>query len=359
MSDIKLSWSSYEGYEGWMHRGTARILVKPSDPPLRKLLGVVTSTEGGCADAYNGYDRAIWSIGHIQLAGSIGLAGALIASIRNQSPLAYEPLKAWMGEHSLDFGPGGQLLSQGKPVPSGSMARVLYGCSAQIGSYTPENKEQAASFARAVIECLRGPEAPEIAEQHVMARLLTFASAFAVQLLGLRRESLATSGWLGAAQAAFLSFSANNTEIADAQLREVVKRVGSFDPNKKEHVHEMLRQLTYGPFIAIYPERYNAIRPKLESFYGVDLPDTGAQLDAWVRAGNPTGVYIGSKEIQQMLIQLGYDLGPAGADGVMGSKTKEAVRQFQRTQQGLVADGMPGSKTVKALVQAIEAKGTA
>ncbi len=48
------------------------------------------------------------------------------------------------------------------------------------------------------------------------------------------------------------------------------------------------------------------------------------------------------KAIQEKLIELGYEPGPA--DGVNGPKTKEAIKQFQK-DNGLVPDGICGSKT--------------
>ncbi|KQP62805.1 NlpC/P60 family protein [Methylobacterium sp. Leaf112] len=53
-------------------------------------------------------------------------------------------------------------------------------------------------------------------------------------------------------------------------------------------------------------------------------------------------------EIQRALLARGYDLGPAGADGDAGPRTIAAVQAFQRTA-GLVADGIAGSLTQKAL----------
>lgn len=48
--------------------------------------------------------------------------------------------------------------------------------------------------------------------------------------------------------------------------------------------------------------------------------------------------------LQTKLIMLGYDLGKYGADGDFGSKTQEAVKQFQ-TDRGLKADGIVGPNT--------------
>jgi lysozyme len=48
--------------------------------------------------------------------------------------------------------------------------------------------------------------------------------------------------------------------------------------------------------------------------------------------------------IQRALIARGYDLGPAGADGKAGAKTKAAIVAFQRAC-GLYPDGIAGPKT--------------
>lgn len=58
--------------------------------------------------------------------------------------------------------------------------------------------------------------------------------------------------------------------------------------------------------------------------------------------------------IQKKLIKLGYDLGPAGADGVLGKLSNVAVVHFQGAH-GLTPDGSPGSATSAALDRAIAA----
>lgn len=57
------------------------------------------------------------------------------------------------------------------------------------------------------------------------------------------------------------------------------------------------------------------------------------------------------KYVQQILIDLGYDLGGSGADGIFGAKTEAAVRAFQK-KSGLVADGVVGPMTYDALEKA-------
>ncbi|WP_019905724.1 TIGR02594 family protein [Methylobacterium sp. 77] len=53
-------------------------------------------------------------------------------------------------------------------------------------------------------------------------------------------------------------------------------------------------------------------------------------------------------DIQRALLARGYDLGPSGADGDAGPKTIAAVTAFQRAA-GLIADGIAGPLTIKAL----------
>lgn len=58
--------------------------------------------------------------------------------------------------------------------------------------------------------------------------------------------------------------------------------------------------------------------------------------------------YAEIREIQNRLNLLGLDAGPA--DGIIGSRTKTALRQFQ-SQHGLIADGYPSYKMLKKLRQ--------
>lgn len=54
---------------------------------------------------------------------------------------------------------------------------------------------------------------------------------------------------------------------------------------------------------------------------------------------------------QAILMDLGYDLEPYGADGDFGRKTEDAVKKFQKSQ-GLIADGVIGPLTWDALEKA-------
>lgn len=55
--------------------------------------------------------------------------------------------------------------------------------------------------------------------------------------------------------------------------------------------------------------------------------------------------------IQEALKELGFDPGPI--DGVLGEKTRSAVKLFQLRHPPLLADGWPGGKTQAALAVAL------
>ena len=57
-----------------------------------------------------------------------------------------------------------------------------------------------------------------------------------------------------------------------------------------------------------------------------------------------------TRDIQRRLIELGYDVGPAGADGIPGRNTTKAVARFQDDKNiQVLYRGTVGPKTLKAL----------
>ena len=77
---------------------------------------------------------------------------------------------------------------------------------------------------------------------------------------------------------------------------------------------------------------------------GLSAPTNVQTAYAAVYQQGSTGSTV--KTIQQKLKNWGYYKGKV--DGIFGAKTKEAVKYFQR-KNGLTADGIVGTKTLKAL----------
>lgn len=55
------------------------------------------------------------------------------------------------------------------------------------------------------------------------------------------------------------------------------------------------------------------------------------------------------RNVQDLLLAKGYNLGADGADGVLGEITFNAIKTFQADHGGLAVDGIPGPQTVAAL----------
>lgn len=60
------------------------------------------------------------------------------------------------------------------------------------------------------------------------------------------------------------------------------------------------------------------------------------------------------KELQAMLVKLGYSCGSYGCDGDFGDATELAVRKFQREHAPLEVDGEVGTETLAAIRAALE-----
>jgi len=82
---------------------------------------------------------------------------------------------------------------------------------------------------------------------------------------------------------------------------------------------------------------------------GVVGPKTMAALQSNSSSG---GNVAGNAEVQRLLNALGYGL---AEDGIIGTKSKAAIKDFQ-SRNGLVADGVVGPVTTKALRDAVASK---
>ena len=115
---------------------------------------------------------------------------------------------------------------------------------------------------------------------------------------------------------------------------------------------------------AVAKKKYKRSYDRLAGF---GRPDYGMKASSVVDipSTNPTTAYeLGDRtlkkgdkgddveDMQENLIKLGYDLGDDGADGKFGSKTDEAVRNFQRSS-ALEVDGKFGPKSLAAMKSAL------
>jgi hypothetical protein len=377
---MRIAWGSYQQYEGPYFLGTNKVRIRRDDPSfLRQAFAVVVSTEGGTYDAYNAYDRCRGSLGALQHCDAAGrqlqrmLGGILEFDTPNpfvvaerlerlNQHLAHVPLGASLTRAA---GLGWVIVHDGRPAVDDLGLRRLYlgGSTGLRGQWTSAQRAHAIAAATALAGIFRDDEEFVAGQlEYACKGLVDFVFGSARELFGGAAAGAAVgaattamlqyAGYEGAMRAGYLSFAANLPDIARRMYERVAVSLSSMKP--KDRCITLLRELTFGPNVTIYPGRYDKIRPELEARFGVDLPDFSRELREWKRTSDePTRRFADPKEIQRVLVALGYDLGPRGVDGIIGPKTRRAIQEFQRSV-GLEDDGIVGPKTARALADAEE-----
>ncbi len=344
-----IGWGRYGTYEGPFFRG-----VLPFDgtrvPTFEdKVVAVITATEGGHYDAINMYDRCIVSVGLIQFceSGSFGVSTMLGAARERGAKL--DALGDALAQSQASFGRNADgrwrfALSGGREVGDETEQRRLFllRSSGKAGSWDAESRAHAKLWAACLANVWAEPAAREAQLELTRRRVLSYAMPSAKAVLF--QDPRPSESIVGAVRAAFLSFAANLPKTAADQLG-IAQELSSGPKWSDPWVETLMRQLTFGPRIAIYPARYRAIRPVVERLFGVALPDLAEEFERWraEHASDDAGSVV---EVQRILVELGYEIGTA--DGIFGNRTRDAVKRFQR-EQGLEADGIVGPRTWAAL----------
>jgi peptidoglycan hydrolase-like protein with peptidoglycan-binding domain/lysophospholipase L1-like esterase len=116
----------------------------------------------------------------------------------------------------------------------------------------------------------------------------------------------------------------------------------------------------------LHPSNYNAVATAARA--GLNLssnapgaPRTKDKQGAGTKPAEVLSVPTGRQgpevaDVQKALLALGFKLPQHGVDGVRGSETVAAVKEFQQAN-GLVVDGDPGPETIAALNKVVANKG--
>jgi hypothetical protein len=279
-----IHWGAYQEYEGPFYKGKIPYQIPEKPQDFDKLIAVITATEGGRYDAINMYDRMILSVGLIQW-GEAGIFAVsnLLGEVCNQlSPdVVLQPLQTVLNIQDVEFkkNPKGQwrFFLKGKEVTTITEQQQLFlGCDGHKGNWTPTAKAHAKSWAAAVANVWVNPKAQEIQRRYTANKVLGFAMKESKALLF--NDTLPSTSWIGAMRAIYLSFAANLPKTANDMLIST-KFIG--EKWSEEWCISLIKQLTLGPKIGIYPRRYDAIRPVVEKLYGINLPKTVKDLESW------------------------------------------------------------------------------
>ncbi len=345
----------------------------PADPKdTDKILAVITATEGGNYMAINMYDRGIVSVGIIQWieAGQYSVSSIfgklmeadsfLLTPVLAQASLCgYDFVKNVKGNWRFLIKETHAGLSSAEVDTESEQQRLFFlNSNGQIGTWNADSKLDAEKWAASIATVFENPAAQRVQADYTVKRLGGFALPYATKMLA----SAPNTNIGNAFKAAYLSFAANNPTWANKHL-QISQGSWSGELWTIDWLIHVLTELTFGPKIVIYPHRYNAIRPVLERLYSLNLPDLSTELEKW-KMEQPHDFFYDTKEIQQALLLLGYDLGPAKDDGVYGNKTREAVLLFEQADFGEKnkvppehVDGMVDEWTARKLEEVLERRG--
>lgn len=369
----RVGWGSYLDFEGPYFKGD-QLYKEPTNPSWGDhILTILQSTEGGAWNAYNGYDRCISTSGLIQwceagqysVSDMLGLVAARGLSDLRQLDEAMNFSKVVFKKNARGNWRFHFLDARGEVDRTEEQKQLfLLNSNGLRGSWDDLSKTHAKLWAACISSVWTTPEAIQAQKDFTVPRLNGFMTSDAKAILHGPGTPNDNEGWVGALRAGYLSYAANLPAVASAHLKKAVAatKAPKYSP---DWCIAVLKQLAFGPQIAIYPHRYQKIRPVLERLFDVDLPDFAEDLKAWKESLAPSlenskGLTLTDfdtiEEYQTELIAQGYDLGPAGADGVMGKKTKAAIVQFQQLHR-LVPDGIVGMKTRTAFLEAAISRG--
>lgn len=290
----QVGWAHYGNFEGPFFKGTMFYKLPLFPTEDQKRIAVIAATEGGY-DSVNMYDQCICSISMIQLceakyfltskllhyvAEKIG-SDKVIASLKPALDICDATFKKnAYGQWRFHFNDP----SKGEANTTAKQQELFLGCSGKIGSWTPEAKQRAKLWAACLANIWQDQKARDTQVEYIASRAKTFVMLDTVKALW---DGTPETGWNGMLRAAVISFSANLPAMANKQVLSAIasSKNAKWSP---DWCIAILQSMTFGPNISIYPIRYKAIRPVLESLWKVTLPKTPEDLKNWKPSIDPT-----------------------------------------------------------------------
>lgn len=353
----KIRVGKYKQYTGPWYPGSVHLdfnALTYESPEHMKRMYTISSTEGGSPDAINMYDVMILTVGIIQwgdrkqfkvceLLGKIVEAGCDWSTIKDYAAQrGYVFNKTAIGYRWFDMG--------ANMVAEPTQQQVLYLKNSNGVSWPDDGSlDWAKGWAAAMQDVLCKPDAVDVQVKYTLDHLLGFVMPNVMPKLFIETDN----DIVKAMQSIYLSFAANNPSYAGVHYN--IAQSKGLEFGTLDWLVETVKEMTFGPGVGIYAERYNKMRAVVERFYNIDIPDNSTEL-AKFHAGAPQHGELNlhnTKDLQTALINLGYDLGPSGADGLFGKKSKSALVSFQATYR-LTPDGIPGPATLAQLQKVLE-----
>src|SRR5215204_6324135 len=217
-----IGWGSYREWEGPYFKGTAPFQLPQRPTEEERIIAVITATEGGKYDAYNGYDRCIATAGIIQWceAGMYGVSDmlGLIAATKRS---LLDPIERRCVQTGTVF----TLNEKGRwrfhfkdrrgevDTLTEQQNLFLLRSNGERGSWDEGSREYARHWAAAIASTLAQTETHAIQTKYTANRVMGFMLPRSAAVFAQATTPLAR-----ALRSAFLSFAANNPRRADEDL---------------------------------------------------------------------------------------------------------------------------------------------
>ena len=279
-----VTWGSYQEFEGPFYKGKIKFEL-PKNPSINdKFLATIVAIESGHYDAINMYDRMIVSAGLIQWGEANVFSVSKMLGFFCDS--GFETIVQGCLKPALDVS-GSSFKKNQKGIwrffigtsevnNLAAQQKLFWGCDGKKGSWkSEESKKCAKLWAACIASILEDPRTRELQKKFTLDRLMGFVTPTAKKELF---DDKTQTQWSNALRAIYLTFAINLPRVT-GEMFSSTKFVG--EKWSEEWCLCLIKKLTFGSNIKIYPTRYNALRPVIEKLFDVDLPQNAEELKLW------------------------------------------------------------------------------
>lgn len=269
-------WVSFRNREGPVAHGVHEYSL-PDAPTERDIyVAAAVACEHGSYDDVNMYDRGIVSMGLFQwieagYGGVSTLLGLLCASgLADHVQKCLEPALNASNAKFVRGTTKWQFYQNGKPVDTLDGQKLLFlGCEGSIGTWTPEARGRAVTWAKCLASIWDDPRAREVQRKFANERVMQYV--FKTAKVTLFAPEAPKTPMANALRAVYIALAINAPGTADSIIKEAV-RANRLVEWSDEWCTSMLRALATTKLLPNFAKRYETARAVAERAYGVQLP---------------------------------------------------------------------------------------
>jgi hypothetical protein len=286
-----IGWGSYLNYEGPYFKGKIKFSIGTKPTEEEKWLEVFSATESGHYDAINMYDRCVLTVGIAQwcegrqfsVSDMLGFVAEKCGTQVIHSALMPSMISSNATFKKLSTGKWRFVFLDGRGEVNTlqKQQELFLGCDGLKGNWAPDMQLKAKQWAADMASIWIDAGARKAQVDFTVPRMKWFFLKDAKNILLEDKEDTQLAHMI---RAAYASYAGNNPTHANNALLELMKE-DLHDKWSYAWCIELLKKLTFNPKIAIYPGRYDKIRPVLERLWlGIILPKSSNDLKVWVSA---------------------------------------------------------------------------